>query len=1102
MQDEHVYPVSFAQQSLLFLDQLDPGSTAYNLCWAIRLKGPLNLSRLRESFRRVVERQASLRTRFIHSDEGYQVVSTESGIDLPIMDITHVSRDMQDQHLQTFANGEARRPFDLTVGPLFKATIVKFSDTHHVLFIVIHHIITDGWSMSILFKEIGAFYSEISSSRPATMPVISIQYPDFSQWQRRTFTPEYLLPDLKYWTSKLQGHEGVLALPTDRPRLAVQNHAGAVVRFKIETPIVHALRRLADGADATLFMILFSAFVTLLHRYTNSEDIVVGTPTAGRDNSQLESLFGLFVNTLAIRTDLSGNPSFLELLRRVRQATLDAFDHRALPFERLVEALRLKRSLSFSPLFQVMFIFQNIPKQILELAGLTLTSIDLDSVSAKYDLTLEVVEDEGLLCSFEYSSTLFDKDSIEQLARSFVTLLCAITDHPDRTVGELEIIDPVTRGRLVGLSNPTAVPYRRDARIEELFKEQAERTPDREALIEGNTKISYRELDSRADALAAFFSTLELDQAGPVGVFLPRSIGAVTAFLAALKANAPYVPLDVSNPPHRLQLMMSHAGCKAVVTSRELRNLLPGETRAILIDEPATWYGAAAADKLGRASGDLAYVIYTSGSTGVPKGVEGTHRAVINRFEWMWRVYPFGPGEWCCHKTALGFVDSVWEIFGPLLAGVPAVIVPDEVLLDPIEFVDLLAQHAVTRVVLVPSLLRALLDIVPDLADRLPNLKMWSVSGEALPVDLAKRFRDAVPRATLVNIYGSAEVTADVTYHEVAELEQISSVPIGRPISNVHVFVLDKNRMLVPPLVTGEMLVGGDCLARGYWGQPDLTSQRFIQSPLDGTSRLFVTGDLGRLRPDGIIEYLGRMDRQIKLRGMRIELGEIEACLASHPDVRETSVLLRGDSSERQRLVAYFVRRMGSSLSTEELRPFLKQRIPDYMVPSEFVELERIPLLPSGKLDRLALETAPPLLSGRRGVDGHARTEAEKKLSAIWKEVLDLDDVGINDDFFDLGGHSLGAMRVLARVRRDFNVDIPVRKMFERPTIAEFVLEVEKHKATGRAVEERPIAPTADTTTLLKLMRSQLGALSSDQMESILQALAAEKNSRARGDDQ
>ena len=1101
MQDKHVYPVSFAQQSLIFLDQLDPGSTAYNLTWAIRLKGPLDLSRLRDSFRRVVSRHASLRTRFIHSDEGYQVVSPDSGIHLPIIDMTHVPFDMEEHHLQRFADAEAGQPFNLTAGPLFRTTIVKFSDTHHVLFIVIHHIITDGWSMSILFKEIGAFYSDNTASLPAILPVLSIQYPDFAQWQRYTLTPEYLKSDLTYWTNKLHGHEGYLALPTDRPRPGVQNHVGAVVRFKIEPPIVHALRQLADGTNATLFMILFSAFVVLLHRYTNSEDILVGTPTAGRDNPQLESLFGLFVNTLVIRTELSGNPTFFELLTRVRQATLEALDHRALPFERLTEALQLKRSLSFSPLFQVMFILQNMPKQVLELAGLTLESIDLDSASAKYDLTLEVIEDDGLSCSFEYSSALFDRNSIEQLARSFVTLLGAITNDPNRTVGELEIIDRITREELDGWSNSTAVSYRRDARIEELFEAQVERTPNGNALIEGNETISYRELNSRADTLAAFFRTLELDQAKPVGVFLPRSIGAVTAFLAALKANIPYVPLDVSNPPHRLRLIMSHAGCKAVLTSRELRNLLPDEIRVILIDENATWYGRAAPDTPGRSSADLAYVIYTSGSTGVPKGVEGTHRAAINRFEWMWRVYPFAPGESCCHKTALGFVDSVWEIFGPLLAGVPVVIVADEFLVDPIGFVDLLAKHAVTRVVLVPSLLRALLDVVPDLADRLPNLQTWSVSGEPLPVDLANRFREAVPTATLVNIYGSAEVTADVTYHEVTDLDQISTVPIGRPISNVQVFILDKNKMLVPPLVTGEMFVGGDCLARGYWRQPDLTSQRFIRSPLDGTSRLFVTGDLGRLRPDGLIEYLGRVDRQIKLRGMRIELGEIEACVASHPDVRETSVLLRGDSSERQRLVAYFVRRFGSSLSTNELRPFVKQRIPDYMVPSEFVELERIPLLPSGKLDRLALEAATPLLSVRRGVDGRARTEAERKLSAIWKEVLDLDDVGIHDDFFDLGGHSLGAMRVLARVRRDFNVDIPVRAMFERPNIAEFVLEVDARKAAGGSVEERPIAPTADASTLLKLARSQLGALSSDQMEAMLQALAAEKNSRAREED-
>jgi amino acid adenylation domain-containing protein len=1101
MQNDQFFPVSFGQQRLLFLDQLSPGTTAYNLTRAIRVTGPLNVSALIETFHRIVRRHASLRTKFLQSDEGYQIVSADAELLLPILNMSDLPSDIREQELRRLANEEMRKSFVLTAGPLFRASIIKFGDTDHVLLLVMHHIITDGWSMGILFQEIGQIYAELYCSTPATLPVLSVQYPDFARWQRATFTAEYLRSDIEYWTTKLHGHEGFLALPTNRPRPAIQSHDGAIVRFTIVESLVRSLKLLADATDTTLFMILFSTFVTFLWRYTDSDDIVVGTPMAARNDAQLEPLIGLFVNTLAIRTDLSGNPTFFDLLRRVRETMLEAFDHQKLPFEQLVEALQLKRSLSYSPLFQV---FQNMPKQVLELPGLVSEEIDLDSGSAKFDLTIEIVEQDcRCVCSFEYSTTLFEQDAIDCLARNFVTLVSDIAEHPERPLSDLKFIDEATRTDLVFSFNSTAAAYRQDARLEQLFEEQAQRTPDQVALVDGNLRITYRELGSRADALAAYLNTLGLNQTRPIGVFLRRSVGAVVAFLAALKTNTPYVPLDVANPPYRLQAIMSHAGCQTVVTNRQLGNALPNGTKLILIDEAIPRHNRSAHRSVSRSSEDVAYIIYTSGSTGVPKGVEGTHRAAINRFEWMWRVYPFSLGERCCHKTALGFVDSLWEIFGPLLAGVPAIIIPDEPLLDPDQFVDLLAQYNVTRIVLIPSLLRTLLDIVPDLSKRLPELQLWSVSGEPLSLDLAKSFGEALPAATLVNIYGSSEVAADVTYHQIGSLQGVSSVPIGRPISNVQIFVLDRNKTVVPPLVPGEIHVGGDCLARGYWMEPDLTSQRFIKNPYcgDQSARLFVTGDLGRILTDGTIEYLGRVDRQIKLRGMRIEPGEIETCLGSHPDVLDAAVAVQGDRPERQRLLAYIVRRTDSDLPTEDLRAFLRRRVPDYMVPAEFVELDRMPMLPSGKLDRTKLEALNPFSSDRRRATVQPRTEVERKLKVIWKEVLELDEVGIDDDFFDLGGHSLGAMRVLARVRRDFHVDITIRRIFESPTIAEFALEVETQQRVGVGVEEKPIAATANTSSLLDVLRSQLNALSPGQMDAILQTIAAEKDSRARAED-
>jgi amino acid adenylation domain-containing protein len=1099
MSNRRIFPVSFAQQRLLFLDQLDPGTAAYNLTRAIRMVGPLESGVLTQALNKIVRRHASLRTRFtFEADDGYQIVDDEVEFQLPVLDITPFPESDRESEALRLAKEQGQKSFDLTLGPLFRSALVRLGSADHVLVLVMHHIITDGWSMSILFDEIGEIYAELAYGKPAKLPELSLQYSDFARWQREHLTAETLHDHVRYWSNKLRGHSGYIELPTDRPRPAVQCHEGAIEIFHIGEQLAGALTRIAKSHGATLFMILVATLETLVWRYTGSDDILIGTPVASRNDAHLERVIGFFVNTLVIRGDLSGNPTFLELLSRIRETTLEAYEHQDLPFETLVGALKPQRSLSYTPLFQIMFVLQNAPKQVLNLPGLSLAELEFDSGSAKFDLTLEVVEQDGLHCTVEYSTRLFERESIRRLARHFETLLGDIARDPDQPISQLRILDEPARNDLIFKFNSTNSEYPRTVRLERIFEEQVERMPHRVALVEGESEITYEDLNARASVLARLLVKKGLNQDRPVGVYMERSIDAAVAFLAALKANTPYVPLDVSNPKTRLELLIADAGCGVIMTHRGLRSALPVGVETISLDEPVMMGGDLGHVPADGTCEDLAYIIYTSGSTGVPRGVEGSHRAAINRFEWMWRTYPFSAVETCCQKTALGFVDSVWEIFGPLLGGIRAVIVSDELLLDLDRFVALLARYEVARIVLVPSFLRTLLDVVSDLSTKLPKLTLWSASGEVLPPDLVRKFRESVPTATLLNIYGSTEVTADVTCHEVERTDDLASVPIGRPISNTQIFVLDRHKNLVPPLVHGEIHVGGDCLARGYWKQPELTSQRFIPNlhHPDRSRFLFATGDLGRIRANGTFEYLGRLDQQIKLRGIRIELGEIEANLAAHPLVRDAVIAAHGESPETRHLIAYIVRKEGSESLTDQLRSFLRARVPEYMIPATFVELDRLPLLPSGKIDRTALPS--PSLGPLVKTIVEGRTEIEKGLVSIWREVLKLDRVSIDENFFDLGGDSLSAMRVNSRVRRDFHVDVLIRTLFDRPTISSLAPEVEKQKARDATIRIAAIAPAApESSGLLNIVRAELGALSPDELDVLLQSVLAEKKRKA-----
>lgn len=1088
--NDRLFPLSYPQRMFWFLDKLEPDTPAYNLPRAFRLEGQLDIDALREAFRILLRRHDVLRTCFAELDgELYQCVSDDVGIDLVQHDLSRLPVSKHAIETLVIASEEARKPFDLERPPLFRVRLVRLSPVKHVLILVMHHIITDGWSMSILFKEIARSYGQLVGGRQPQAPKLPLQYADFPHWQQQALTEEVLQEDVEYWREHLRGSPALLQLPSDRPRPAVQSHYGSIESVTIDEALTRRIKQMCAGEGVTLYMALLAAFQVLLGRYTGTDDIPVGSPVAGRNDPHLADLIGCFVNTLVMRGDLSGDPSFRELLQRTRAAALEAFGHQRLPFDLLLAKLKCERARSYTPLFQIMFILQNAPKQIVRLPGLVIEEVELDSGLAKFDLTLEFVEqDGGLHCQFEYSSDLFDRSTIQRMAVHFRNLISSAVEQPASPISKLNLLSASEQKQIIFDWNATSAEYSKDVTIVRAFEDQVRRTPEAIALREGIHTLGYRELDHRANQVARALIEKGVRPEMPVGIYMKRSMDAIVALLGILKVGSPYVPLEISHPKHRVHLLITTCDCRIVLTHRALQPDLP-EIECVVLDEDL----ALRADESGMLPPSApvqqpAYIIFTSGSTGVPKGVVGTHRATMNRLEWMYRTYPFSFQEVCCQKTALSFVDSVWEIFGPLLRGIPNVIIPEEVVIDPHLLLDLLERERVTRIVLVPTLLNVLLDHAPDLGALVPQLKLWTASGEYLSVNLAERFRSAFPEARLLNLYGSSEVAGDASYYEVGELGALIAIPIGKPISNTQLYILDEFLEPVPIGVPGLLYVGGDCLAQGYWRQPDLTSERFIPNPFGvALGPIFATGDRARWLSDGNIEYLGRQDTQTKVRGFRIELGEIEANLMAHPLVRQAAVAVTGRIPDAAQLTAYVVYHDGSALLPEELRAFLRARLPLFMVPVTFVQLAEMPLLSSGKVDRRALPE--PATGGAAARHPHIepRNDVERQLAAIWRELLDVKEFGVTDNFFYLGGDSLLAIQVLARIRRRFQVEVSIRSLFDGPSIDALGRAVEEAKAIGTVPRVPPIVPRPQPATGVDLLSAELSKLSPEQIEILLQ---------------
>jgi amino acid adenylation domain-containing protein len=1061
-------PLSFAQERLWFIDRLEPGSAVYNLSAAWRVGGALDGAALERALGEIVRRHEALRTVFREVDGApVQVIAPFEGFVVPVEDLSALGEAEREAAVVRRAGEEARRAFDLSVGPLFRAARLRLGEEDHVLLLSMHHVVSDAWSMGVLSREFSALYAAYRDGRESPLPELAVQYADYAVWQRQQLAGEVLERQLAYWRERLADAPALLELPTDHPRPAVQTFRGANERVHLPREVLERLRALGRQEGATLYMVALGAFQALLSKYSGSEDVVVGSPIAGRGRGEVEGLIGFFVNTLVLRTDLSGDPSFRELLGRVRETTLGAYEHQEVPFEKLVAELSPERSLSHSPLFQVAFTLDNAQDTGGQdtgggLAGLRVQGVGTELEVAKFDLSLGLTETaQGLFGGLTYGTDLWEAATMRRLVGHFTRLVEQAAADPDLRVSRVALLDEAERRQVVeewsrtSAESPLESPA--GACIHALFAAQAERTPDALAVVSGDDALTYAELDARANRLAHRLARLGAGPEVRVGICLERGPATVVAMLAVLKAGAAYLPLDPAYPADRLAYMLADSGARVLVTQASLRGLLPAEgVRTVVVDADAAELAAEpdAAPRTAVAPENAAYVIYTSGSTGRPKGVVVTHGNAANLLPRAVRTFGAEAGDAVLQTASTSFDASLLEVFVALLSGAALHVAEREAVLAPERLAALLREREIGVWVSTP----ALLDSQPE--TDFPALRAISTGGERCSAETAARWSRG---RRLMNMYGPTETTIYTTAHACAP-GVAEAPPIGRPVEDARVYVLDARGEPVPVGVPGELHVGGAGVARGYLGRAALTAERFVPDAFGGEAggRLYRTGDRARWRADGELEFLGRTDAQVKVRGIRIEPGEVESALLEQPGVREAVVVAReapsGIAGDR-RLVGYVVAAPGAALSPAALREQLRARLPEHMVPSAVVELEALPLTPSGKLDRGALPQPEYAADADRYVA--PRTPVEEVLAGIWAEVLGLERVGVEESFFELGGHSLLATRVVSRARELFGVEVPLRALFEGPTVAELAGRVEEMGRAGEGAALPPLVPVA-----------------------------------------
>lgn len=1055
-------PLSSAQQRLWFFHQLFGDSLAYNVPYAYRLRGPLDVPCLERALDEVVRRHEVLRSTFETGPDGVpaQVVNSAEPVALPVTSLEGRAPARRPAVARRLARQRSRQPFDLRTGPLLRADLFRLDGADHVLLLCFHHVVGDLWSLGLLCSELSALYAAFLRGAASPLPEPAIQYADFAVWQREHLSGPRLERDLAYWRAQLAGLPA-LALPTDRPHPATQSFEGAHLRVHVPVALVARLRELGQRRGATLFTTLLAALSAVLHRHTGQDDVAVGCALAGRSRPELEGLIGFFVNTLVLRTDCSGDPTFSELLARVVDHALAAQEHQDLPFERLVEEVSPGRDLSRAPLVQVGLSYLNAPADPPRLPGLAVSPFDVDPGIVKLDLDLAMCEvGGGVTVDVDYRSDLFERATVGRLLDHLVRLLAAVVEDPDRRISAVPLSSPEERERRARF-NATAVATPRDRLVHELVADRALDAPGAPAVLSGDRTLTFAELDERAERLAGALRRLGVGPDVVVAVFLERSADLVVALLAVLRAGGAYVPLDPSYPVRRLAFLLRDSRARVLVTTSVLGDRLPAPAGGVIHVDGDLPQAAPPVDR--PVAANLAYLIYTSGSTGTPKAVGVEHRGLLNLCHWHRTRYRTTAADRGTFVAAQGFDVSVYELWPYLAAGASVAIADEDIRTDPGLLAGWLGAQGATLASLTTPLAEAVLG-GPDAA----RLRVRAVltGGDVL----RHRPPPGLP-FELVNHYGPTEATVVATSATVADAEAASAagpVPIGEPIANVQVHVLDERLREVPPGARGELHIGGDGVARGYVGQPGRTAERFLPDPFGPPGRrLYRTGDLGRWRPDGTIEFLGRADRQAKIRGFRVEPGEVERQLGEHPGVRDVAVEPRD-----QRLVAYVV--------TEEdpaaLRGWLRARLPEALVPAAYVRLPRLPLNANGKVDRLAL---PPPDDPGPGTAAPARNDVERMLAATWSDVLGRQEIGVDDDFFALGGHSLLAARVAARVRQHFDVDVSLRAMFEAPTVARFAAEV-----LGPRLEERDREVTRRLAALPEeRTREVLAALLADEQE-------------------
>ncbi len=1044
-------PLTFSQKRIWFLEQLEPETRIYNDVSGLRLVGELDRAAMDAAVRGVVERHESLRTVFVEeAGEPVQRVLDEHLVRLEFHDLSHIPEGDRLGEVRRIADEVTYVPFDLVRGPLLRPVLLRLGERDHALLLALHHIIFDGWSWGIFWRDFLTLYNAAREGRPSPLPPVPLQYGDFAVWQQEHLAAGALERQAAYWKERLRGAPTLTGLPTDRPRPAEQTYRGAAYDFAIPEEVSARLAALAQREGATLFMALLAAVASLLGRYAGEDDVVIGSPVANRTRPELEGVVGLFANTLAIRADLSGDPSFRELLRRVRDAVFDDFAHQDLPFEKIVEDMRVERSLSYNPVYQVLFVLQNAPRVHGALAGLEIRPLETDHRKSKLDLALSLMEDErGIRGGWEYSTELFDRETIVRLTDHFLVLLAAAVGEPDRRLSDLPLVRPEERTRLLRTWSIATHAGADPRPVHLLFEEQAERTPDAVAVSLADETLTYGELRRRSNSLAHFLRTRGVGPEMRVGVFLDRSPELLVALLGVIKAGGAYVPLDPQYPRDRLAFLAEDAGISVLLTRESLFTDLPGNAAAdaVFLDadreridaEPDTL------PELPVLAGSTAYVVYTSGSTGRPKGVVVPHGALAGFTAAARGAYGIGPADRVLQFASVAFDASAEEIWPTLTSGARLVLRSDEMLGSARLFLDACRTWELTVLDLPTAYWHELVaELCEEEDDGLPpSLRLVIIGGERVLPERLRAWRERFgARVRLVNTYGPTEATIVATLCDLHDADDDPAasprhVAIGRPLGSTRTYVLDPRGEPAPIGVPGELYLGGGGVARGYLGDPARTAERFVPDPFTGVAgaRLYRSGDRVRWRAEGTLEFIGRVDQQVKIRGFRVEPGEVEAVLARQPGVEEAAVVAREDAPGQLRLVAYVVPKAGAEPPVSAIRAALKAELPPYMIPAAWVTLDALPLTRNGKVDRRALPAPDAAATVREAAGAVLQTDAERAIAAAWREVLGVEEVGLDDNFFDLGGHSLLLARLRSRLRENFPREVSVVVLFRYPTV-------------------------------------------------------------------